>query len=230
MKTLNLVFLGPPGAGKGTQAQRISEKLGLKRITPGDILRKEVEKGTRLGKEVAGYMEKGELVPDEMVLEIIGEELERVGQGFILDGFPRTVAQAKGLDRILESKKWLLHAVVFLDVPDDEIVKRLSARRVCPSCGAVYNMISSPPRNNETCDRCGAHLVRRGDDEPETIRKRLEVYTKETAPLIDYYEKKGLLVRIDGARSLDEVTSLIEKALEGLNWNEQERGPTKPFG
>ncbi len=230
MKTLNLVFLGPPGAGKGTQAQRISEKLGLKRITPGDILRKEVEKGTRLGKEVAGYMEKGELVPDEMVLEIIGEELERVGQGFILDGFPRTVAQAKGLDRILESRKWLLHAVVFLDVPDDEIVKRLSARRVCPSCGAVYNMITSPPRNNETCDRCGAHLVRRGDDEPETIRKRLEVYTKETAPLIDYYEKKGLLVRIDGARSLDEVTSLIEKALEGIVRQEQDRGQAKSLG
>ena len=217
MKILNLVFLGPPGAGKGTQAQRISEKFGLKRITPGDILRKEVEKGTRLGKEVAGYMEKGELVPDEMVLEIIGEELERVGQGFILDGFPRTVAQAKGLDRILESGRLPLHAVVFLDVPDDEIVRRLSARRVCPSCGAVYNMITSPPRNNETCDRCGTHLVRRGDDEPETIRTRLEIYTKETAPLIDYYEKKGLLVRIDGARPLDEVTSLIEKALEGLN-------------
>ncbi len=230
MKTLNLVFLGPPGAGKGTQAQRISEKLGLKRITPGDILRKEVEKGTRLGKEVAGYMEKGELVPDEMVLEIIGEELERVGQGFILDGFPRTVAQAKGLDRILESRSWLLHAVVFLDVPDDEIVRRLSARRVCPSCGAVYNMITSPPRNNETCDRCGAHLVRRGDDEPETIRKRLEVYTKETAPLIDYYEKKGLLVRIDGARSLDEVTSLIEKALEGIVRQEQDRGQAKSLG
>jgi len=224
MNTLNLVFLGPPGAGKGTQAERISEKFGLKRITPGDILRKEVENGTGLGKEVEGYMKRGELVPDEIVLEIIGEELERVGQGFILDGFPRTVAQAKGLDRILESRRWPLHAVIFLDVPDDEIVRRLSARRVCPSCGAVYNMITSPPNNNETCDRCGAHLVRRDDDEPETIRKRLRVYTQETAPLIDYYEKKRLLVRIDGARSLDEVTSLIEKALEEIVRQEQDRG------
>ncbi len=224
MNTLNLVFLGPPGAGKGTQAERISERFGLKRITPGDILRKEVEMGTRLGKEAEGYMKRGELVPDDLVLEIIGSELERVGQGFILDGFPRTVTQARGLERILESRKWPLHAVIFLDVPDEEIVRRLSARRVCPSCGAIYNMITSPPRNNETCDRCGAHLVRRGDDEPETIRKRLEVYTKETAPLIDYYEKKGLLIRIDGARSLDEVASLIEKALDGIVRQQQERG------
>ncbi len=228
MKTLNLVFLGPPGAGKGTQAERISKRLGLKRITPGDILRKEVGKGTRLGKEVEEYMKRGELVPDEMVLEIIGAELKRVGQGFILDGFPRTVAQAKGLDKILESRRWPLHAVIFLDVSDDEIVRRLGARRICLRCGAVYNMITSPPRNNETCDRCGAHLVRRRDDEPETIRKRLQVYTQETAPLIDYYEEKGLLVRIDGARPSDLVTYSVEKALEELSGKIRKGGHRNP--
>ena len=214
MTQLNLVFLGPPGAGKGTQAQRISKKFGLKWISTGDMLRQAIKEGSELGKQAEKYMKKGELVPDEIVLGLLEQLLATLNNtGFILDGFPRTVPQAEKLDRVLEAKSLMLNGAVFIDVPDKEIIKRLSARRICPNCGAVYNMIYNPPKNDEKCDICGTPLIKRDDDKPETIQKRLKVYRNHTAPLLDYYKTKGILIRIDGTGTLDEITARIEEAL-----------------
>ena len=213
MAVLNFVFLGPPGAGKGTQAEIIAKKHGLVKISTGDILREAVKNGTELGKLADGYMKRGELVPDEIMLGLIEEELEKVDKGFILDGFPRTVKQAEGLDELLMKKNLSLKSVILLDVPDEEIVKRLSARRVCPNCGAVYNMIYNPPKNDEICDVCGTKLVQRKDDNPETIKRRLAVYREQTAPLIDYYNNKGLLVKINGTGKPEEITRAIEEVI-----------------
>ncbi len=213
MAVLNFIFLGPPGAGKGTQAEIIAKKHGLVKISTGDILREAVKNGTELGKLADGYMKAGELVPDEIMLGLIEEQLEKIDKGFILDGFPRTVKQAEGLDELLKKKNMPLKAVILLDVPDEEIVKRLSARRVCPNCGAVYNMIYNPPKNDEICDVCGTKLVQRKDDNPETIKRRLAVYHEQTAPLIDYYKEKGLLVRIDGTGEPEKITRAIEEVI-----------------
>ncbi len=213
MAVLNFVFLGPPGAGKGTQAEIIAKKHGLVKISTGDILREAVKKGTELGKLADGYMKRGELVPDEIMLGLIEEELEKIDKGFILDGFPRTVKQAEGLDELLAKKNLPLKAVILLDVPDDEIIKRLSARRVCPNCGAVYNLIFNPPKNDEICDVCGTKLVQRKDDNPETIKRRLDVYREQTAPLIGYYREKGLLVEIDGTGDPEKITRAIEEVV-----------------
>ncbi len=215
MAVLNFIFLGPPGAGKGTQAEIIAKKHGLVKISTGDILREAVKNGTELGKIADGYMKKGELVPDEIMLGLIEEQLEKIDRGFILDGFPRTVKQAVGLDELLARKRLPLKAVILLDVPDEEIVKRLSARRICPNCGAVYNMIYNPPRNDEICDVCGTKLVQRKDDNPETIRRRLDVYRERTAPLIGYYREKGLLVEVDGTGDPEKITSAIEEVIFG---------------
>ncbi len=179
-------------------------------------MRKAVGRGTRLGKIAESYMQRGELVPDDLILELIEETLDEVDTGFILDGFPRTLSQAEALDRLLEVRKTPLTGVIFLDVPDEEIIRRLGARRVCPKCGAVYNMLYKPPKHNETCDKCGTHLVKRKDDEPETVKNRLVVYRQDTAPLIDYYKKKGLLVEIDGRGAPAEVTKAIEEALNSI--------------
>jgi len=219
MKGLNLVFLGPPGAGKGTQAQRISEKFGLVWICAGDILRQAVAQENQLGKEVQEYLKRGELVPDQIVLSLIAGRLDEVEDGFILDGFPRTLGQAKALDKLLHDRTMDLSAVIFLDVPDEEIVKRLSARRICPNCGAVYNMIYKPPKKDEKCDRCGTQLIRRRDDEPETVRNRLRVFREQTAPLIDYYKKNGLLKKVNGVGMPDQITEKIEMVLQRLPLN-----------
>ncbi len=213
MAILNFVFLGPPGAGKGTQAEIIAKKHGLVKISTGDILREAVKNGTELGKLADGYMKRGELVPDEIMLGLIEEQLANIDKGFILDGFPRTVKQAEGLDELLQKKQLPLKAVILLDVPDEEIVKRLSARRVCPNCGAVYNLLYNPPKNDEICDVCGTKLVQRKDDNPETIKRRLDVYHKQTAPLIDYYRAKELLVKIDGTGKPEAITEAIEEVI-----------------
>jgi len=213
MTQLNLVFLGPPGAGKGTQAQKISKKFGLRWISTGDMLRQAIKDKTELGKQAEKYMKRGELVPDEIVLGLLEQLLSTLNTGFILDGFPRTVPQAEKLDRMLEAKSLTLDGVVFIDVPDEEIIKRLSARRICPNCGAVYNMIYNPPKKDEICDICGTPLVKRDDDRPETIKKRLKVYRNQTAPLLDYYKTKGILIKIDGIGTPDQITERIEKAL-----------------
>jgi adenylate kinase len=213
MRNTGFIILGPPGAGKGTQAEILSQRLNLLKVSTGDILREAVSKGTELGKLAESYMNRGELVPDDIMLSLVEETLKGK-DGFILDGFPRTINQAKGLEDILRKLGMEIKAVILLDVSDEEIVRRLSSRRVCIKCGAVYNMITSPPKIEGVCDRCGSELVIRSDDEPDTIRKRLEVYRRETAPLIDYYRKKGLLKEVNGTGDLKEVT---EKLVALLN-------------
>ncbi len=209
----NLVFLGPPGAGKGTQAKMLSQELGLIHISTGDILRSAVEKRTPLGVKAKEYMDRGELVPDDLIIALIEEVLPQQG-GFVLDGFPRTVAQAKALDRLLDRKGMKLSAVILFDVPDDAVVERLSGRRICPRCGAVYHIRYNPPREDEICDRCGAKLIQREDDREEVIRKRLSVYREQTAPLVEYYGERDILVKLDASRPIEEIH---RRLLEILN-------------
>ncbi len=209
----NLVFLGPPGAGKGTQAKMLSQELGLLHISTGDILRSAVEKKTPLGVKAKEYMKRGELVPDDLIIALIEEVLPQQG-GFVLDGFPRTVAQAKALDRLLDSKGMSLSAVILFDVPDDTVVERLSGRRICPRCGAVYHVRYNPPREDEICDRCGARLIQREDDREEVIRKRLSVYREQTAPLVEYYSERDILVKLDASRPIEEIHRRLLEILD----------------
>ncbi len=209
---MNLVFLGPPGAGKGTQAKRLAQELGLVHISTGDILREAVKNQTPLGKKAKEYMDRGELVPDELIIALI-EEVMPPGGGVIFDGFPRTIAQAQALDGMLEKKGMKVDRVVLFDVPDDVVVERLSGRRVCPNCGAVYHIKFNPPRNDEICDRCGTKLVQRDDDREEVVRNRLEVYRKQTEPLIEYYERKGILIRLDASKDIEDVYQELKKVV-----------------
>ncbi len=208
----NLVFLGPPGAGKGTQAKMLSKDLGLVHISTGDLLREAVKNQTPLGKKAKEYMDRGELVPDDLIIALI-EEVMPEGGGVILDGFPRTVAQAEALDSMLQRKGLKLDGVVLFDVPDDVVVERLSGRRICPSCGAVYHIKYNPPKNDKLCDRCSVKLVQREDDREEVVRRRLEVYRKQTAPLIEYYERKGILIRLDASKEIEEVYQELKRVL-----------------
>ncbi len=208
----NLVFLGPPGAGKGTQAKMLSKDLGLVHISTGDLLREAVKNQTPLGKKAKEYMDRGELVPDDLIIALI-EEVMPEGGGVILDGFPRTVAQAEALDSMLQRKGLKLDGVVLFDVSDDVVVERLSGRRICPSCGAVYHIKYNPPKNDELCDRCSVKLVQREDDREEVVRRRLEVYRKQTAPLIEYYERKGILIRLDASKEIEEVYQELKRVL-----------------
>ena len=207
-----IIFLGPPGAGKGTQAERLAEDLKIKKISTGDILREAVAKGTELGQRAKLYMERGELVPDEIILGII-EEAINDEEGFILDGFPRNINQAKALDEMLSRKALNITHVIFLDVPDEEIIKRIAYRRVCLNCGAVYNLIFNPPKEDEICNNCGSKLVQREDDREEVVRKRLEVYRGSTEALIRIYEERGVLRRINGVGDREEVFRRIREAL-----------------
>ncbi|MDT7904650.1 MAG: adenylate kinase [Candidatus Caldipriscus sp.] len=207
-----IIFLGPPGAGKGTQAERLAEDLKIKKISTGDILREAVAKGTELGQRAKSYMERGELVPDEIILGII-EEAINDEEGFILDGFPRNINQAKALDEMLSRKGLNITHVIFLDVPDEEIIKRIAYRRVCLKCGAVYNLIFNPPKEDEICNNCGSKLVQREDDREEVVRKRLEVYRGSTEALIRIYEERGILRKIDGLGDREEVFRRIREVL-----------------
>jgi adenylate kinase len=207
-----IIFLGPPGAGKGTQAEKLAEDLKIKKISTGDILREAVAKGTELGQRAKLYMERGELVPDEIILGII-EEAINDEEGFILDGFPRNINQAKALDEMLSRKGLNITHVIFLDVPDEEIIKRIAYRRVCLNCGAVYNLIFNPPKEDEICNNCGSKLVQREDDREEVVRKRLEVYRDSTEALIKIYEERGVLRKIDGLGDREEVFRRIREAL-----------------
>jgi len=191
----------------------LSQELGLLHISTGDILRSAVERKTPLGVKAKGYMDRGELVPDDLIIALIEEVLPAEG-GFVLDGFPRTVAQAKALDRLLESKDMNLSAVILFDIPDDTVVERLSGRRVCPKCGAVYHIRYNPPRKDEVCDRCGTKLIQREDDREEVIRKRLSVYREQTAPLVEYYSGRNILVKLDASRPIEEIH---RRLLELLN-------------
>ncbi len=203
---MNLVLFGPPGAGKGTQGTVLAEKRGMMKISTGDILRDAVRAGTTLGLEAKKFMDAGELVPDSVILGLVREAIQDAGTGFIMDGFPRTIPQAEGVDRMLEEMQKSIDAVIVLEVPDEPLVKRLSGRRSCPNCGAVYNMYFDRPAHDEKCDRCGAELVQRSDDRRDTVVRRLEVYQQQTAPIVDYYQRRGAQVQfIDGDRSIDDV-------------------------
>jgi len=219
---MNLLLLGAPGAGKGTQGALIAERYGIPKISTGDLLREAVRQGTPLGQKAKSYMDAGELVPDEVMLGLIREVLTgdgardaQVERGFILDGFPRTLRQAEGLDRLLEAVGRPLDAVIVVSVPDDVLVRRLSGRRTCADCGAVYNVYLEPPRTAGKCDRCGGTLVERPDDAAATVRRRLEVYHEQTEPLIAYYEQSRTPVyRVDGNRPVEEVQRAIMGILE----------------
>ena len=212
---MRIILLGPPGSGKGTQAELLSKKYGIPHIAMGDILREEVARGTSLGKKVYVYMSRGELVPDEIVIEVLKERIKKPDckNGFILDGFPRTLNQAKALDTMLDELGFRIDAVVYIDVPDEEIVRRLSLRRTCRVCGRVYNLYYNPPKQDGKCDVCGGELFIRDDDKPEVIRNRLKVYNEQTRPLVSYYEESKLLVRVDGVNSIDNVFQQIVKKL-----------------
>jgi adenylate kinase len=212
---LNLVMLGPPGAGKGTQATRLEQDFGLPYYSTGIILRAAVENGTELGKKAREYMDAGELVPDELINEVIAERFDSgdADDGFLLDGFPRTIGQAEMLDETLSSRDRELTAALLIDAPDDEVVRRLSGRRTCAKGGHVYHLEFDPPKNDDVCDQDGSRLIQRDDDRPETVRKRLSVYHEQTEPLIQWYEDKGLLRRFDGRRSPDEVHDRIRATL-----------------
>ena len=213
---MRLVFLGAPGAGKGTQAKRLVEKYGIPQISTGDLLRAAVAAGTPLGKEAKAYMDRGELVPDKVVLGMVKERLSQndCKKGFILDGFPRNVAQAESRDKMLSEMNMPLDLALNLDVPFDDLMKRLTGRRTCKSCGQMYNVYYSPSKVEGKCDKCGGELFQRDDDKEETIRKRLEVYRAQTEPLIDYYSKKGILKSVSGTGSIDEIFNSICAILE----------------
>jgi len=211
---MRLIFLGPPGAGKGTQAQVLGERFGIVQISTGDLLRRHRAEGTELGKAAEGYMQRGELVPDELIIAMIERELDALGgRGFVMDGFPRTVAQAEALDASLARKGWALDRVILFRVPDDELVRRLSARWVNPRTGRVYNTITNPPRTAGIDDEDGGPLVQREDDRPETVARRLRVYAEQTLPVVEYYRARGLLTELDATRSVGEVTHELLHAI-----------------
>ncbi len=213
---MRLVLLGAPGAGKGTQAKKLIERYSIPQISTGDILRKAVQDGTPLGKEAKSYMDRGELVPDSVVIGIIKDRLKEndCKKGYILDGFPRNVAQAKALDEMLSSLNSPLDYAISIDVPFDELMKRLTGRRTCRSCGQMYNIYFTPPKKNGVCDKCGGELYQRDDDKEETIRKRLEVYEAQTAPVIGYYREKGILKSVPGTGEIDDIFNKIISILE----------------
>lgn len=211
---MRIVLFGPPGAGKGTQASLLSEKSGAGHISTGDALREAVANQTEVGLKAKSYMDKGELVPDEVVIAIAKDKLASTGDaGYILDGFPRTVAQAEALDKALEELGKPLEAVVNLQVDDDELVRRLSGRRVCPNCGEPYHLESRAPKVEGKCDVCGTDLVHRSDDQPEAIRNRLKVYSEKTSPVLGYYENRGILRNIPAVGSIQDIYGRIIQAV-----------------
>jgi adenylate kinase len=222
MSELNLILLGPPGAGKGTQAERLQEDFPLAYIATGDMLRQAVADETDLGREAKDYMERGELVPDDVIIGVILDRLADgdTADGFLLDGFPRTDKQAEALDDALAKVGRRLTAALLIDVPDDEVIRRLSGRRVCPE-GHTYHVEHSPPKREGVCDVDGQPLRQRDDDREETIRKRLEVYDKQTSPLIDYYDERDLLHRFDGTRSPTEVHDHLRATIATLRMEDE---------
>ncbi len=212
---MRVVLLGPPGAGKGTQARRLAERHGIPHIATGDLLREAVASGNDLGRQVRTYVERGELVPDEVVLALVKDRLRKpdAQAGVVLDGFPRTVAQARGLDRLLCNLGCRLDAVILLEVAEEALVRRLAGRWTCPVCGRVFHELYHPPRTPGVCDVDGTSLTQREDDRPETVRRRLAVYAEQTAPLVEYYRARGLLHVVDGSQEPQAVAEAIETVL-----------------
>jgi adenylate kinase len=215
---LNLILMGPPGAGKGTQAERLVDDFDLPYYATGDILRAAIAEGTELGKEAQPIVEAGDLVPDELMIGVIMERLDtpEAEDGFILDGFPRTVGQAEALDEALDRRGRSLTAALLIDAPAEEVIRRLSGRRICVKNGHVYHVKNDPPKNEGVCDQDGSRLIQRDDDKPETIKRRLSVYREQTEPLIDWYDQRGVLRRFDGSRPPEEVHSHIRATLATL--------------
>jgi adenylate kinase len=211
-----VIFLGAPGAGKGTQARRLAAESRVPQVATGDMLREAVAEGVPLGREAKRYMDAGALVPDEVVIGLVDERLARpdAAAGYVLDGFPRTVAQAEALDGLLRRRGQELDRVVFFDVSRGELLRRLTGRRICRQCGATFHLVSAPPRTEGRCDQCGGELYQREDDAEATVARRLDVYATQTAPLLDYYKKRGRLVRVDGEGAVDGVARLIRRAVK----------------
>jgi len=218
MAQLNLILLGPPGAGKGTQAERLVDDFDLPYYATGDILRAAVQEESELGQKAKEYMERGDLVPDEVIIDVIVDRIEstEAEDGFVLDGFPRNLEQADALDRELDRLGRELTAGLLIEVSDDEVIRRLSGRRVCVKNGHLYHVEFDPPKNEGVCDQDGSKLIQRDDDHPDTVRHRLEVYREHTSPLADRYEDRGILRRFDGARSTSEVHDHIRATLATL--------------
>ena len=215
---MNTVLFGPPGSGKGTQAKMLAEKYGIPHISTGDILRDNLKRQTKLGLEAKAYMDKGELVPDDVLIKIIKDRLSQpdCASGFLLDGYPRTLPQADALSKIMNEMDKNLDVVLNIDVPDDKLIKRLSGRRMC-TCGASYHILLNPPKKQEgICDLCGNQLYHRDDDKEEAIMNRLDVYKNQTQPLIDYYTKEGRMVTVNGAAGISEVFDEICRVLDDL--------------
>lgn len=211
-----LVLLGPPGSGKGTQAKRLADEKLWPQLSTGDMLRSSIADGTSLGLEAKGYMDKGSLVPDQVVIGLISERIKAKDcvSGFILDGFPRTIAQAEALESMLIKLKRRIDRAVFFEISDDELVTRLSGRRTCLKCGAMYHISTAPPKIDGVCDKCGMKLVHRDDDSADVIQKRLQVYHNQTSALVEYYKSKGILKTLDAAMSADEVTQSLSNIIK----------------
>lgn len=210
------IMLGPPGAGKGTQAEELGRRSGMAHVASGDLFREAAAQGTELGRQARSYMERGLLVPDEVTIAMIMERLDQPDcqRGVFLDGFPRTLAQAEALDQALAQRGQSVEAVLYIRVAPEVLVARLSARRTCRDCGANYNVLYNPPRQEGRCDLCGGQLYQREDDQPETVRRRLEVYDTQTAPLIEYYRRAGILLEIDGQQSIEDVQQALLRAIQ----------------
>ena len=212
---MKIIMLGAPGAGKGTQAKKIAEKYSIPHISTGDIFRANIKNGTELGMKAKTYMDQGLLVPDELVVDLVVDRLAQddCANGCVLDGFPRTIPQAEALDRALTAVGQSVDFAINVEVPDENIVKRMSGRRACVSCGATYHIVYAPTKVENVCDTCQGDLILRDDDKPETVQKRLNVYHEQTQPLIDYYTKKNILVEVDGTVDIDDVFAAIVKVL-----------------
>ena len=213
---MKVIMLGAPGAGKGTQAKMIADEYKIPHISTGDIFRANIKNGTELGKKAKTYMDKGELVPDELVVDLIMSRFaeDDCKNGYVLDGFPRTIPQAEALDAALAKNDDHVDVAIDIEVPDENIIRRMGGRRACTNCGATYHVVYNPPKVEGVCDVCGQKLILRDDDKPETVKNRLNVYHTQTQPLIDYYKKDGVLVRVDGTQEIDTIFSQIQKLLE----------------